>query len=336
MISQETWIIIISYLIMFICISVIIPLGLFPCFFSGFITYEIIVSLSAYVERNIKTNYARKISAMFIITSIIIISTIGIINCTNFIIKDINTINISTEINRIFSDLKKSLPHSFPPFFPDNIEELKNQIFSWIESNIILVRNMGHTFIHGLITLFIGFIIGILISCTKSNTKCITKNTYFINQLLLRIHTLSQAFRNIVFAQIKISLVNTLLTSIMIFIFFPLFGQSLPLQKTLIIITFILGLLPIVGNIISNFLITIASLSISLSMGTIMFIYLILIHKLEYFLNAEIIGNRINANPWELILSMLLLESIFGIEGLIAAPIYYAYLKSELRLKNMI
>lgn len=335
MISQETWTIIISYVIMFVCIGIIIPLGLFPCFFTGFLTYEIIISLSSSFEHHIGINRARKISAILIIISITVITAIGIINCANFFTEDINTIAITTEINRIFSDLKQSLPNSFPLFLPDTAEELKNQIFSWIESNIILIRNMGHTFIHGLISLCIGLIVGILISCTKYNTQY-TTNTYFINQLLTRIYTLSQAFRNIVFAQIKISSVNTLLTFIMIFILIPLFGQSLPLKKTLIIITFILGLLPIVGNIISNILITIAALSISLSMGVIMFIYLVLIHKLEYFLNAEIIGNRINANPWELILSMLLLESIFGVEGLIAAPVYYAYLKTELRLKQMI
>lgn len=335
MISQKTWTIIISYLIMFVCISSIIPLGFFPCFFSGFLTHEIILSLASYFEKYTKTSHARKISAILIIVSITVIITISVVSCTNFFTEDINTINISIEINRIFADLKKSLPNSFPLFLPDTTEELKNQAFSWIESNIILIRNMGHTFIHGCISLFIGLIIGILISCTKSNIQY-THNTYFTQQLLTRIYTLSQAFRNIVFAQIKISSINTFLTFIIIFIFFPLFGQSLPLQKTLIIITFILGLLPIVGNIVSNIVITIAALSISLSMGIIMFIYLVLIHKLEYFLNAEIIGNKIDANSWELILSMLLLESIFGIEGLIAAPIYYAYLKSELRSKHMI
>lgn len=335
MITQETWIIFISYLIIFICMGMIIPLGLFPCFFSGFLTYEIVVSLASYITNNIPIHYARKISVILIVIIIILITTISIINCTNFFIEDINTINISAEINRIVSDIKKRLPHSLPLFLPDTTEELKNQMFSWIESNIILIRNMGHTFIHGFITSLIGIIVGTLIACTQSN-KPHTNNTYFIVQLLTRIHLLSQAFRNIVFAQIKISSINTLLTSMMIFIFFPLFEQSLPLKKTLIIITFILGLLPIIGNIVSNILITIAALSISFSMGTIMFIYLILIHKLEYFLNAEIIGNRINANPWELILSMLLLESIFGLTGLIAAPIYYAYLKAELRTKHII
>lgn len=335
MISQETPIIIISYLIMFIFIITVIPLGLFPCFFSGFLTYEIIVSLASYFERFIGISRARWISVAFIVINITIVIVIGVINCTNFFTEDINKISISIEINRIFSDFKKRLPDFLPSFLPNTTEELKDQIFTWIESNLILIRNMGHTFLHGFITLLVGVVVGILVSCSKS-TKYYTHDTFFIIQLSERIYNLSRAFRNIVFAQIKISSVNTLLTSIIIFVLLPLIGQSLPLGKTLIIITFVLGMLPIIGNLISNIMITIAALSISLSIGLMMLIYLILIHKLEYFLNAEIVGNKINANPWELILAMILLESIFGLEGLIAAPIFYAYLKNELRSKKII
>jgi predicted PurR-regulated permease PerM len=54
------------------------------------------------------------------------------------------------------------------------------------------------------------------------------------------------------------------------------------------------------------------------------------IHKLEYFLNARLVGTQIEARAWELLLAMLLMEAMFGIAGLIAAPIYYAYVKDEL------
>lgn len=335
MFDKEIWITTISYIITFLYIAVMIPLGLFPCFFAGFLTYEIIVSFASYLERFINITRARWLAVLIIIMILIVIITTGIVSCAHFFTEDIHRINISIEIDRIFSDLKKRLPNFFPTFLPDTVDELKDKIFSWIELNFILIRNMGHTFIHGFITLLIGLVIGIVVACSRYRNIC-SNNTYFIDQLLERTYNLSQAFHHIVFAQIKISSVNTLLTSIIIFILFPLFGQSIPLGKTLIVMTFIVGLLPIIGNLISNVMITISALSISFSIGMTMLLYLILIHKLEYFLNAEIIGSRINANPWELILAMIFLESIFGIEGLIAAPIFYAYLKIELRLKKLI
>jgi predicted PurR-regulated permease PerM len=56
----------------------------------------------------------------------------------------------------------------------------------------------------------------------------------------------------------------------------------------------------------------------------------ILIHKLEYFVNARVIGGRIiHDRAWELLLAMLVMETMFGIPGLIAAPIYYSRLKKS-------
>jgi predicted PurR-regulated permease PerM len=54
------------------------------------------------------------------------------------------------------------------------------------------------------------------------------------------------------------------------------------------------------------------------------------VHKLEYFLNAKIIGTQINARIWEMITAMLLMEALFGLPGLVAAPVIYAWTKDEL------
>jgi predicted PurR-regulated permease PerM len=98
----------------------------------------------------------------------------------------------------------------------------------------------------------------------------------------------------------------------------------------MILITFIAGLLPVVGNLISNTVIVVISLSHSLSTAAMALLFLVTIHKLEYFLNAKIIGTQINAKAWELLTAMLIMESMFGIPGVIAAPVLYAYLKTEL------
>ena len=110
----------------------------------------------------------------------------------------------------------------------------------------------------------------------------------------------------------------------------PLFGVHLPLSKTLVLITFLAGLLPVVGNIISNTIITIVALSVSFYVAVAALLYLIVIHKLEYFLNARIVGGEIQARAWELLLAMLVMEAAFGLAGLVAAPVFYAYLKREL------
>jgi predicted PurR-regulated permease PerM len=81
----------------------------------------------------------------------------------------------------------------------------------------------------------------------------------------------------------------------------PMFGIKLPLTKTLIVLTFLLGLLPVIGNLMSNTLITIVGLSLSIWVAMAALGYLIFIHKLEYFLNARIVGGQISAKSWELL-----------------------------------
>lgn len=85
-----------------------------------------------------------------------------------------------------------------------------------------------------------------------------------------------------------------------------------------------------VGNLVSNTIIVVVSLSVSGAAALCSLAFLVAIHKLEYFVNARIIGGRINARAWEILLAMVVLEAWHGIPGLIAAPIFYAYLKDEL------
>jgi len=100
---------------------------------------------------------------------------------------------------------------------------------------------------------------------------------------------------------------------------------------TLVAFTFFASMLPIVGNLMSNTAIIVAGLTVSLWVGVGSLGFLIAIHKLEYFLNAHFVGSRIDMPIYALLASMLLLEAAFGMTGLIAAPIYCAWLTRELR-----
>jgi predicted PurR-regulated permease PerM len=112
--------------------------------------------------------------------------------------------------------------------------------------------------------------------------------------------------------------------------------MHLPLAKTVLVITFLVGLLPVVGNLVPNSIIVILSLSVSLPVAIMSLIFLVVIHKLEYFLNAHMSGARVHAHAWELLLTMLVMEAAFGVPGLIAAPIYYAYVKDKLVSRSLV
>jgi len=148
-------------------------------------------------------------------------------------------------------------------------------------------------------------------------------------RLLEQTAAVENAFWRVISAQVRISSLNTLLTAIYLLVVLPAFGVHLPLTKTLIAVTFIVGLLPVIGNLISNTAITVISLSQSLVVAIGSLAFLIVIHKLAYFVNARFVGAQINARPQEILVVMLLMERLFGPAGVVAAPVFYAWLKAE-------
>jgi predicted PurR-regulated permease PerM len=63
--------------------------------------------------------------------------------------------------------------------------------------------------------------------------------------------------------------------------------------------------------------------------GIIALIFLVAIHKLEYFLNSKIIGKRINSPMWLTLIGLLVGERLMGIPGMVLAPVVLHYIKVE-------
>ena len=144
-----------------------------------------------------------------------------------------------------------------------------------------------------------------------------------VRELVTRVQTFYASFAKVIGAQIIISLINTALTSLF------LLWNGYPYVTVIIVLTFLCGLLPIIGNIMSNTLIVGVGFTISPRMALIAFIFLVLVHKLEYFLNSKIIGDRIKNPMWLTLLGLVLGEKLMGIPGMILAPVVLHYIKVE-------
>ena len=225
------------------------------------------------------------------------------------------------------------LPAWAQQYLPANIEEWQQKGAEWLREHAshfgIVGKEAGIFLVH----LVIGMIIGGLVALSPAFNEI---NGPMAKAISERVELLGSAFRRIVFSQIRISALNTFLTAIFLVVILPLTGNHLPLTKTMIAVTFFAGLLPIIGNLISNTVIFLISLSVSPLVAVGSLVFLVVIHKLEYFVNAHIIGSQIRARAWELLIAMLVMEAAFGIPGLVAAPIYYAYLKDELTAQKLI
>ena len=59
-------------------------------------------------------------------------------------------------------------------------------------------------------------------------------------------------------------------------------------------------------------------------------VFLVAVHKLEYFLNSKIIGGRIRNPVWLTLLGLVIGEELMGIPGMILAPVVLNYLRVEM------
>ena len=315
-------------------IITILLLHLTPAAMIGMLVFVLIKKLGRSFGKWLHEYKARQLAAAITVLIIIAVVTIFSLYISKTIRSEENLSGLASKAGETISEIRGELPPTLVSYMPENLLDLKGSVSVFIQHHINELSVAGKNGLHSLAHILVGIVISVLLSLHRFGA--IAEARPFAFTMRARFSLLSKAFENIVFAQIKISSINTILTSMFLLVVLPFFDIHVPYAKTLVTITFFTGLLPVIGNLISNTLITIMSIGISFKVAILALIFLVLMHKLEYFINAKIVGSRIQAAAWEILVAMITMESIFGISGLILAPITYAYIKSELNQAKLI
>ena len=308
---------------------------LLPALLAGLLVYQLIHILTPYVAKKLPGSRAKLISIALLATLIVGLLTLAGASLVTFFRSESGSLTVLlAKMAQIIEDSRKSLPPWVIERLPADAITFKEQAIVWLREHAddlqVVGKEAGRITAHIIIGMIVGGMIGLRDSVKRSEYKP------FAGAMAQRAWLLGDAFKLVVFAQLRIATLNAFFTGIYLAIILPMLGIQLPLVKTMIAITFVVGLIPVVGNLISNTVIVIVSLSHSPAVALGSLFYLIVIHKVEYFLNARIVGGQIRANAWELLITMLLMEAVFGLAGIVAAPIYYAYIKSELRERDLV
>jgi len=308
---------------------------LLPALIAGLLVFELV----HVIEPPLHTRFPdrrKTLIAVALLAGFVVLLVLGLVGgLIVFFNSDVG--NVSALLSQMADTIvsaRATMPEWLAARIPDNADALSNVVMEWLHANAAMVQLAGAQTGRGLVYIFLGIILGAMIALHEAMPREPARN--LASALVERAKRLSSSFRKVVFAQVRISLLNTLFTAVYLAVILPAFGVELPLRKTMIGVTFVVGLLPVVGNLLSNAIIVIVSLSYSAQAAMASLVFLILIHKLEYFLNARIIGQRIDSRAWELLIAMIAMEAAFGIAGVIAAPIYFAYVKNELAAQQAI
>lgn len=324
-----------ALVLMGIALVLTLKLHLLPALFAGLLVHELVHLLAPRMFGVNHAGRARLVALALLLTLIVLVIAGATIATVHFLHSDAGSLPVLLEkMAEILDRARETLPAAMQEWIPVDAMDLKDKIVAWLKEHAAELKKAGSEAGHGLAYALIGLVIGALVSLREA----VPGRTPgpLARALSESVAKLADAFRRIVFAQVRISALNTVLTAIYLMVVLPMFGVHLPLAKTMILITFLAGLLPVIGNLISNTVIVVISLSVSLHAAIAALVFLVVIHKLEYFINARIVGSQIEAAAWELLLVMLVMEAAFGIIGVVAAPVYYAYVKSELTARGWV
>ena len=313
-----------------------IVLHLLPALFAGLLVHALVHLLAPRMFGSKVDPALARVGVVIVLTLIVLgLTAILVGGATAFYRREgADLASLLQKMADIIDGARTTMPDWMQDIMPTDAETLKDDAAGWLREHAVELRKAGGEVGRGLAYALIGMVIGALLAVREIAPARVPGP---LARALQRCALLVEdSFSRVVLAQIRISALNTLLTAIYLAGVLPAFGVHLPLTKTMIALTFVAGLLPIIGNLISNSVIVIISFSYSLPIAGASLAFLVIVHKLEYFINARIVGSRINASAWELLFAMLVMEAAFGLAGVIAAPVFYAYAKAELVARNLV
>jgi predicted PurR-regulated permease PerM len=325
-----------SWILAGVALLLILKLHLLPALLGGLAVHELVHAIAPTLTAKGTSKETGRIFAVAVLALAVVAGlTLFTLGVVAFFRSDAgNLAALMGGMADIIETSRDVLPAWITARLPENADELKAAASGWLRTHAGDLTSLGGGLTISLLHALVGMVIGGLVALQQARPS--RRSAPLTRALGERTLRFGKAFRRIVFAQVRISLLNTVLTAIYLVVLLPLGGIQLPLVKTMIAVTFIAGLLPVIGNLISNTVIVTLSLSHSLAAALGSLAFLVVIHKLEYFVNARIVGTEIRASAWEILVAMLVMEAAFGLPGVVAAPIYYGYLKNELSARGLV
>jgi predicted PurR-regulated permease PerM len=219
--------------------------------------------------------------------------------------------------------LRQALPEWAAVAIPEDLTALKTQLFSILRSKAADLGSLGGSVFHTIVQGLFAILVGALAAIATWQPRRLQSDRLFIARLLV-------VLERVVIAQLRIAAFNTAMTALYLFVILPWFGFVLPFRGLLCMFTLVTGILPVLGNLLANTVLALISFAISPWLAIASLVYLIAIHKTEYFINARTVGSKVSVASWEILAAMLTGEALFGVPGLVTAPLLYPFFKKEI------
>ena len=216
-----------------VVLILVLQLHVLPALLAGMLVYELVHVIAPTLNRHLSDKRAKLIAVGLLSALVVILVTAAIVGAIFFFKGDAGRLAaLLARMAEIIESSRGAMPDWMLEMIPSSPEELKETLVEWLRNHAADVQSMGKEAGRVVVQTAIGMVLGAMVALHEASP--IETDRPLARELVERATRLGDAFRRVVFAQVQISLINTVLTGIYLALVLPSLGVNLPFRKTLI------------------------------------------------------------------------------------------------------
>lgn len=220
-----------SYVLAGLALLLILQVHLLPALLAALLVYELVRSFAPLLGRSLSGDRARWLIVAALGVLVVGLLILLILGAISLFRREVGNPELlwQQQLMPLVEKAREQMPPALVGWLPDSVDELRVMALELTRKHAASLQLAGKQTARVLVHLVIGLVLGALVALSRA------RPAHQVGPLAAalgqRCQRLADAFRNIVFAQIKISLINTALTGIFLLGVLPLFGIHVPLAK---------------------------------------------------------------------------------------------------------
>ena len=209
----------------------VLQFHLLPALIAGLLVYELVRTLFPFFARHLSTARAKGVAVALVMLLAIGMVSAAVFGLIAFMRSEGGSLAaLLAKMADILEDSRAMLPPWLADYLPNNVDGISGKISEWLREHAAELQRIGKETGHMLAHVLIGMVIGAMVSLREA---CANDGYGPLARALAeRVFRLGEAFRRVVFAQVRISAINTVFSALYLAVALPVFGIHLPLTKT--------------------------------------------------------------------------------------------------------
>ncbi len=197
----------VSWLFAALALLLVLELHLLPALLAGLLVYELVHLTAPLLESRLSSPRARQAAVIFLAAIVIGVTILGAVLAIGFFRGESGSLAaLAQKMAEILENSRQSMPDWLVAALPDSVDGIKTAVVEWLRTHAGQVQTIGKEAGLVMAHVLIGLIIGALLALREVGGPRMTQP--LAEALTERARRLADAFRRIVFAQLRISAIN--------------------------------------------------------------------------------------------------------------------------------